>query len=1027
LRIVLYLLFLLSAMTAFIYETVWTRYLGPFLGHNTDAQLIVLGVFLGGLAVGACGVARRSERLSEPLVWFARVELALGLIGLVFPWGYGRVAGLAFAHAFPPLADTPFLAVAKWGLIGGLVLPQSILLGTTLPLIGAGVLRRIEQPGQVLASLFFASGFGATLGILVADFWLIDLGGLTGTTQVAAVLNILIAVVSYVLGRGALATRLAVTYVSVRDARRGEGQGLIRPERLWRLLLGVSFAVGVATFLAATSWLRMLLLLFGNTTRAFELTLSAFMLGLALGSLWLRLRADRYANPLRTLGFVQWLVGGTALVSLLVYTAGVDRIAELIAAFRTTDQGYVAFSIARYAFCLAVMLPATFCVGITLPLTTKILIVGGQGERAIGGVYGLNNLGAVTGIVLGSLLLMPLVGLKALLIVGGMGNMALGVLILSRREQPDMATARPALTAGVAAILLVLLVGYGAEFAPVVLASRWNRGDVSPTAQTGEVLFYRHGRTATVAVWRSRDNGSFRMSVNGRPIVSLSAAQRQQRHNPGAPKPFNGDAVVQILLPLMTLAHAPHARQVAVVGHGTGIPSHVLLGSPAVERLVTIEVEPEVIRGSGMLYPANRRVIDDPRAGFVIGDAEWFFASRPTQYDLILSIPSNPLASGVRGRYTTEFYARIAARLNEGGVFGQWLPLAELDDHLVLRILAALHEHFPSYEVFLVDDDNLLMVASTLPRLPAPDWSVLTLPDVAADLEPFMPLTPEELDKTSLLSRHILAPLLDAGVQAHSEWSSGLHFSADKAIYARGSAHGFRALGVGRFDIVAPFLGQRRTFTTRKTVPIPGSSRMIQGALSATLRIGQQEAATTRQEGGEPAYRLWQWKHSLSLEPPPANWRLWFQDALTIEAMLHAGTAGVADEDFYFALRHYVARYGAPIGICHAVRFAEGLARWDFAAAAQAADSLLQDALAGQSWVPVEILRDGAVVAKLVTGDTAGARRYFSALATQSTLQANDLRTRLLNALVTRPMQPVRTPLPNGRVMLICTARGSAP
>jgi antitoxin (DNA-binding transcriptional repressor) of toxin-antitoxin stability system len=83
--------------------------------------------------------------------------------------------------------------------------------------------------------------------------------------------------------------------------------------------------------------------------------------------------------------------------------------------------------------------------------------------------------------------------------------------------------------------------------------------------------------------------------------------------------------------------------------------------------------------------------------------------------------------------------------------------------------------------------------------------------------------------------------------------------------------------------------------------------------------------------------------------------------------------------------------------------------------------------LAGQSWVPVEILRDGAVVAKLVTGDTAGARRYFSALATQSTLQANDLRTRLLNALVTRPMQPVRTPLPNGRVMLICTARGSAP
>jgi spermidine synthase len=651
---------------------------------------------------------------------------------------------------------------------------------------------------------------------------------------------------------------------------------------------------------------------------------------------------------------------------------------------------------------------------------TRLLIVSGQGERAIGGVYGLNNLGAVTGIILGGLLLMPLIGLKALLIICGVGHMALGVLLLSRQEHPGTASARPALLAGVAAILLAFLVGYGAELGPVVLSSLGNRGGASPASQKGRALFYRHGRTATVTAWQSASNGSFGMSVNGVPIISLNAAQRQPHHHSTAPRPYDGNAVVQFLLPLMTLAHAPHARQVAVIGHGSGIPSHLLLGSPTVERLVTIEVEPEVVRGSGMLYPTNRRVVDDPRVVFVTGDAGWVFASRPTRYDLIFSAPSNPRASGVLSLYTTEFYARIAAHLSAGGVFGQWLPLSEFTDRFVLSVLAALHDHFPSYAVFLVDDDNMLVVASTLPRLPTPDWSVLMLPDVVADLEPFMPVTADELGKMRLLSRHVLAPLLDAGVQAHAERSSGRYFSLDKAIYTRRRAYGFRALSVARFDIVAPFLGQRRAFTTRATVPIPGSSRMLRGALSATLRLGQQEP-TLRPEGGEPAYRLWQWKQSLALEPPPAHWRLWLQDALTIEARLHADTAGVADEDFYFALRHYVERHEVPEAVCQAVRFVEGLARWDFAIAAQAADSLLQDALDGRSWLPVGLLRDGAVVAKLVTGDTAGARRYFSALATQNTLPADDLRARLLNALVTRPVRPVRTPLPNGHVLLTCS------
>ena len=57
--------------------------------------------------------------------------------------------------------------------------------------------------------------------------------------------------------------------------------------------------------------------------------------------------------------------------------------------FAKTPPGYIAFSVSRYALCLLVMLPSTFCAGITLPLITRVLLSRGSGERAVGRVYGV--------------------------------------------------------------------------------------------------------------------------------------------------------------------------------------------------------------------------------------------------------------------------------------------------------------------------------------------------------------------------------------------------------------------------------------------------------------------------------------------------------------------------------------------------------------------------------------------------------------------------------------------------------------
>ncbi len=50
--ILLYAVFVLSGAAGLIYESIWTRYLGLFVGHSAYAQVIVLVMFLGGTSIG---------------------------------------------------------------------------------------------------------------------------------------------------------------------------------------------------------------------------------------------------------------------------------------------------------------------------------------------------------------------------------------------------------------------------------------------------------------------------------------------------------------------------------------------------------------------------------------------------------------------------------------------------------------------------------------------------------------------------------------------------------------------------------------------------------------------------------------------------------------------------------------------------------------------------------------------------------------------------------------------------------------
>ena len=165
--------------------------------------MIVLAVFLGGMALGAVAVSRRSERIAKPFVWYAAVEVAVAVIGFAFHFAFNAVTNVAYDSIFPSLGGAT-ATITKWGIAALLILPQSILLGATFPLMSAGAIRaeraregESAQTGHTLSVLYFANSIGAAVGVLFAGFWLIGHFGLMGTLFAAAFANLIAACLVY--------------------------------------------------------------------------------------------------------------------------------------------------------------------------------------------------------------------------------------------------------------------------------------------------------------------------------------------------------------------------------------------------------------------------------------------------------------------------------------------------------------------------------------------------------------------------------------------------------------------------------------------------------------------------------------------------------------------------------------------------------------------------------------------------------------------------------------------------------------
>ena len=809
-RAALFLLFTVSGFAGLIYESIWSHYLKLFLGHAAYAQTLVLALFMGGMALGSLAASRLSQRWRNLLRGYAIVEALIGVAALVFHDAFVFATDASYESILPALGSDTAAAMYKWALAGLMILPQSIVLGMTFPLMSAGLLRRHpERPGEALALLYFTNSLGAAIGVLASGFVLIDALGLPGTIRVAGVINLVLAAAVWAIapGRDPEPERAAAATLARRVETRSGG------DAPWRLMLIVAFLTGAASFIYEIGWIRMLTLVLGAATHSFELMLSAFILGLALGGLWVRSRIDRAAEPLRFLGVVQVAMGLLALATLPLYGSLFDLMQLVIRGTAKTDAGYGIFLIASHGIALAVMLPATFCAGMTLPLITYALLDAGHGERSIGAVYAANTLGAITGVVLAAHVGMPLLGLKGLIVAGALIDVGLGLVLLWRlavagvlkRSTPahgSGARVPAGLTLGATLIAVVALsiVAFGVSLDPYKMASGvFRRGDLY-TAQDAELKYYRDGKTTSVSLMQFHEGLSLRTNGKSDGAINLADGARIS------------DEITMVLTAAIPLAHKPDAKRAAIIGIGTGLTTHTMLGATTLERVDTIEIEPAMAEASRSFSARNANAFADPRSRIVFDDAKTYFSTHNERYDIIVSEPSNPWVSGVSSLFTTEFYRHVRRYLNPGGVMVQWFQLYEIDISLMASVLRALADNFPDYAIYAATDSDLLIVAGDAETLARPLADVFQMPGVAAELRKVHVQRIGDLDVRRLGGKASLHPLfLSYGVPANSDYTPYLDLNAAKHRFLQTGAGEVTRIGSGGVPLVAMLESRKQT------------------------------------------------------------------------------------------------------------------------------------------------------------------------------------------------------------------------
>lgn len=695
LRTLVLLLTVVTGATGLVYEVVWQKYLATLLGSHSEATSAVLGLFLAGLSIGyrlfgtvAGRVVRRAQRAGRVprlLPLYAMVEAGIGIYALCYPWFFSAVQSVSLQ--LPQSSPGAGFAVDV-GLAALLILPPTILMGGTVPLLTQGLSRDLEDATHFHALVYGFNTAGAFFGACASGFFLIPWLGLHGVMYAAGVVNIVAGVVLGVLGRRSEAEALA-------DA---EPPGPRPPG--WWVYVAVALLTGFAMMGVQTVANRVGALALGSSPFTFSLVAALFVSCIAAGSF--------AVSALKQIPTRLLLLNQAALLTCLIFLDGFLPNSPFWAhvlrtTFSQTNLAFYGFYAAAFLGMLLVIGPAAFCSGATLPLLFHELKrdAGDLGSTA-GSLYAWNTFGSLLGALgIGYFLLfwLDLSDVYRLSVVAVFST----VVLLAPRilEVPRWMPA-----AAVVAVVSVL-----------AIAEPWN------TTRLNSGLFRLRSPLEDLNPYSpesvtQRTMGTM-VEATDDPVTSVAVLDRKEldgqisrsiRTNGKSDGSSIGDYPTMSLAALIPALIAEKLDRAFVIGWGTGITVGELAALEDVKEITVAEISPGVMQMDKWFEEVNLGARASEKVRVDRSDAYRSLLRAEGEYDLIVSEPSNPWMAGVEMLFSHEFLTSARDRLAPGGVYVQWMHQYEMDEAALELVLRTYDEVFPEVSIWFGTGPDLLLL-----------------------------------------------------------------------------------------------------------------------------------------------------------------------------------------------------------------------------------------------------------------------------------------------------------------------------
>ncbi len=721
-----YILFFVSGACGLIYEIVWSRMMMLIFGRSILAVGIVLAAFMLGLSLGSFLLGKYADRSRDPLRLYALYEVGAGVTAFGASLLLARITPFyVWLHA--TFGGNPFLFVAVRFLVAfSILLLPTILMGATLPILSRVLVQRLSRVGEELGTLYAINTIGAVGGSLAAGFYLIGHLGLQRTVVVAVCGNLAVGVLAWLFSGRYRMTALekqAPTPISPENASADIHSPDTKVRMPYLLVMGAFALSGLASFAYEIFWTRSLVFLLGNTTYAFTLMLTAFLLGIAIGGYGIRYLSAIIKNALRLFAAIEILIGVSSVVALPFLFFIVKS--EAVHSFMVRFSGNLELlAVSNFVIALSVMLLPATLIGATLPLMGLIFVSDLRTTGAtVGKIYAVNTLGNVLGALLPGLLIMPLMGIqKGILLMAGL-NAALGIVVFFSRWKYASAVVAAAVAAFLSSAALLMHLPISFQF---------------PSEQQrpmDEVLFYREGGLVTTKVWASAETGYKVISVDGINIGGTSDSDYKQ----------------QILAHLPKLLLASYRSELSI-----GLGSGILIGESgrhaALQKIDSIEISRGVAQGARYFSEENYHILDDPRTSLVIDDVVDFLETTPERYDIISADEKTAGKYATNSfSYSKEYYALLRQRLAPGGLVIQWMPTDLPPSQYTLAIRTFL-DGFPHVQLWYFPPtgrftmSNTFLVGSNDPVNIDPAWMRRAMaedPDAFQGIRKYGLTTPE--------------------------------------------------------------------------------------------------------------------------------------------------------------------------------------------------------------------------------------------------------------------------------------------